>query len=87
LLIEQFEKLFVDTYAIINSLGKIKLQNVAKYFAQLLYTDTISWMVLSTIHLNEKQTTSSTRSFVKHLFQELVKHIGEHNMNYYITDP
>ncbi|XP_060858529.1 pre-mRNA-splicing factor CWC22 homolog isoform X2 [Metopolophium dirhodum] len=87
LLIDQFEKLFVDTYAIVNSLDKIKLQNVAKYFAQLLYTDTISWMVLSTIHLNEKQTTVSTGNFVKHLFHELVKHIGEHNMNYYITDP
>ncbi|CAI6354892.1 unnamed protein product [Macrosiphum euphorbiae] len=87
LLIEQFEKLFVDTYAIVNSLDKIKLQNVAKYFAQLLYTDTISWTVLSTIHLNEKQTTASTGNFVKHLFYELVKHIGEHNMNYYVTDP
>jgi len=87
LLIDQFEKLFVDTYAIVNSLDKIKLQNVAKYFAQLLYTDTISWMVLSTIHLNEKQTTAYTGDFVKHLFQELVKHMGEHNMNYYVTDP
>eukprot|EP00102_Acyrthosiphon_pisum_P024166 XP_016661376.1 PREDICTED: pre-mRNA-splicing factor CWC22 homolog isoform X2 [Acyrthosiphon pisum] len=87
LLIEQFEKLFVDTYAIVNSFDKIKLENVAKYFAQLLYTDTISWMVLSTIHLSEKQITASTGDFVKQLFHELVKHIGEHNINYYITDP
>jgi len=87
LLIPQFEKLFVDTYTIVNSLDKIKLQNVAKYFAQLLYTDTISWMVLSIIHLNENQTTASTGNFVKQLFHELVKHIGEHNLNHYITDP
>jgi len=87
LLIAHFEELFVDTCAIVNSFNKIKLQNIAKYFAQLLYTDTISWMVLSNIKLNENQTTASTGNFVKHLFQELVKHIGEHNLNYYITDP
>ncbi|KAL4135570.1 hypothetical protein QTP88_007170 [Uroleucon formosanum] len=87
LLIAHFEELFVDTYAIVNSFDKIKLQNIAKYFAQLLYTDTISWMVLSKIKLYENQTTASTGNFVKYLFQELVKHIGEHNLNYYVTDP
>ncbi|KAL5238475.1 hypothetical protein ACI65C_005885 [Semiaphis heraclei] len=86
-LIEPFEKLFVDTYAIVNSYDTIKLQNVAKYFAQLLYTDTISWMVLSTICLDEIQTTASTGNFVKHLFHELVKHMGEDNLNSYVKDP
>lgn len=79
--------MFIDTYAIVNSYDRVTLQNVAKYFAQLLYTDTISWMVLSTIRLDKIQTTRSTGNFVKHLFHELVKHMGEENLNCYIKDP
>jgi len=87
LLIGPLEKMFIDTYAIVNSYDTVTLQNVAKYFAQLLYTDTISWMVLSTIRLDKIQTTVSTGYFVKHLFQQLVKHMGEENLNNYVKDP
>ncbi|XP_022168891.1 pre-mRNA-splicing factor CWC22 homolog [Myzus persicae] len=87
LLIGPLQKMFIDTYAIVNSYDRVTLQNVAKYFAQLLYTDTISWMVLSTIRLDKIQTTRSTGNFVKHLFHELVKHMGEENLNCYIKDP
>ncbi|XP_015363443.1 PREDICTED: pre-mRNA-splicing factor cwc22-like [Diuraphis noxia] len=44
-------------------------------------------MVLSTILLDKIQTTVSTGNFVKHLFHELVKHMGEENLSYYVKDP
>ena len=46
-----------------------KLRNVAKIFAHLLFTDAISWSVLSVIKLNENDTNSSARIFIKLLFQ------------------
>merc|ERR1712083_805981 len=45
-------------------------------FAHLLFTDAIGWVVLSVIHLNEHETTSSSRIFIKMLFQELAEYMG-----------
>jgi len=79
--------MFVNTYAIVNSFDKIKIENIAKLFAQLLFTNTISWTVLSTIRLNENQTTAATGHFVKYLFHELAKHMGEKRLNDYVQEP
>jgi pre-mRNA-splicing factor CWC22 len=49
-----------------------KLRNVAKIFAHLLFTDAINWLVLSAIKLNENDTTSSSRIFIKLLFQVML---------------
>ena len=46
-----------------------KLRNMSKIFAHLLFTDAISWSVLSVIKLNENDTNSSARIFIKLLFQ------------------
>ena len=64
-----FEDCFSKQYALIHRLETNKLRNVAKFFAHLLYTDAISWVVLSAIRLTEDDTTSSSRIFVKILFQ------------------
>jgi len=79
--------LFVDTYIIVNSFDTIKLHNIAKYFAQLLYSDVISWKVLSAIQLDEVETTASTADFVKHLFLELYEHMGQKQLNERVEDP
>ncbi len=42
---------------------------MAKFFAHLLATDAISWEVLAAIRLTEDDTTSSSRIFIKILFQ------------------
>jgi hypothetical protein len=42
---------------------------VAKLFAHLLANDAISWGVLQCIRLTEDDTTSSSRIFIKYLFQ------------------
>jgi len=64
-----FEDCFAKQYAIIHRLETNKLRNVAKLFAHLLANDAISWGVLQCIRLTEDDTTSSSRIFIKYLFQ------------------
>ena len=56
-------------YAVIHRLETNKLRNVASLFAHLLATDALPWSVIGTIHLTEDETTSSSRIFIKYLFQ------------------
>ena len=49
---------------------------MAKFFSHLLHTDAIGWEVLQVIKLNEDDTTSSSRIFIKLLFQELAEFLG-----------
>jgi len=85
--IEPLEKIFIDSYATVHRLETNKLRNVARFFAHLLFTDSISWTVLSTIHLNEEETTSSSRIYIKILFQELAEHMGLNNLNARVQNP
>lgn len=73
---ELFELIFVESYETIHRLETNKLRNVAKFFAQLLYADAIPWSVMSTIAITEETTTSSSRIFIKILFQELSQYMG-----------
>ena len=73
---EPFSQIFLDTYNTVHRLETGKLRNVAKFYAHLLYTDAIGWSVISVIKLNEDDTTSSSRIFIKILFQELAEFIG-----------
>jgi pre-mRNA-splicing factor CWC22 len=59
----------VRQYALIHRLETNKLRNVARFFGHLLATDAISWAVLENIRLTEDDTTSSSRIFIKVLFQ------------------
>ena len=73
-------------YAILHRLETNKLRNVAKFFALLLYTDALPWTSLSCIHLNEEETNSSSRIFVKILFQELAEYMGLPKLNDRLKD-
>ena len=64
-----YEECFRKQYAFVHRLETNKLRNVAKFFAHLLATDSISWAVLDTIRITEDDTTSSSRIFIKILFQ------------------
>ena len=66
---ECFEECFRRQYALIHRLETNKLRNVARFFAHLLATDAISWGVLDHIRLTEDDTTSSSRIFIKVMFQ------------------
>ncbi|XP_068656524.1 uncharacterized protein [Aristolochia californica] len=84
---ENFEKSFVQQYSMIHRLETNKLRNVAKFFAHLLGTNALPWHVLAYIRLTEEDTTSSSRIFIKILFQELSEHLGIRLLNERLTDP
>jgi len=75
-----FEESFTEQYETIHRLGTNKLRNVAKLFAHLLHTDSLPWSCLSSIHLNEDETTSSSRIFLKILVQEMAGAMGIANL-------
>lgn len=56
-------------YSSIHRFETNKLRNVAKFFGHLLYSDGLDWGVLEYIKLTEGDTTSSSRIFLKILFQ------------------
>ncbi|KAI5197640.1 MIF4G-domain-containing protein [Aureobasidium subglaciale] len=73
---ELFEASFVKYYDTIHRLETNRLRIVAQFFGHLLSTDAIGWHVISAIHLNEDETTSSSRIFIKILIEELAQNIG-----------
>ncbi|CAI9776684.1 unnamed protein product [Fraxinus pennsylvanica] len=84
---ENFETCFVQQYSMIHRLETNKLRNVAKFFAHLLGTYALPWHVLAYIRLTEEDTTSSSRIFIKILFQELSEHLGIRLLNERLSDP
>ncbi|CAN6251617.1 unnamed protein product [Urochloa humidicola] len=84
---ENFEKCFVQEYSVVHCLQICKVRTVAKFFAHLLETDTLPWHVLACIQLTEEGTTSSSRIFVRILFQELLKRLGIRLLNERLNDP
>lgn len=85
--IDPFEEIFRNTYSTTHRLDTNRLRNVGKFFAHLLFTDAIRWDVLSCILLNEEDTTSSSRIFIKILFQELAEYMGMGKLNTRLKDP
>uniref|UniRef100_A0A8C9VGY2 Pre-mRNA-splicing factor CWC22 homolog n=1 Tax=Scleropages formosus TaxID=113540 RepID=A0A8C9VGY2_SCLFO len=83
---ESFEAIFQEQYETIHRLETNKLRNVARMFAHLLYTDSIPWSVLECIKMSEDTTTSSSRIFVKILFQELCAYMGLPKLNERLKD-
>lgn len=84
---EFFDKCFVQQYSMIHRLETNKLRNVAKFFAHLLGTDALPWHCLAYIRLTEEDTTSSSRIFIKILFQELAEQLGILLLNERLNDP
>jgi pre-mRNA-splicing factor CWC22 len=71
-----FEQSFAKYYDTIHRYETNRLRNIARFFGHLLATDAIGWHVFSVIHLNEDETTSSSRIFIKILFQDLAEAMG-----------
>jgi pre-mRNA-splicing factor CWC22 len=71
-----FESMFEKYYDTIHRYETNRLRIIAQFFGYLLSTDAISWEVFRAIKLNEEDTTSSSRIFIKILFEELPKDIG-----------
>ena len=73
---ELFEAQFAKYYDTIHRYETNRLRNIARFFGHMLSTDAIGWHVLSIVHLNEDETTSSSRIFIKILFQDLAEAMG-----------
>ena len=73
---ELFERAFAENYETIHRRETSQLRNNAKFWGHMLSTDAISWHVLSIISLNEDDTTSSSRIFIKILIQDIVEALG-----------
>ncbi|CAG7960196.1 unnamed protein product [Penicillium nalgiovense] len=71
-----FEAAFAKYYDTIHRYETNKLRNIAQFFGHLISNDAIGWHVLSVVHLNEDETTSSSRIFIKILFQNLAENLG-----------
>ncbi|KTW27652.1 hypothetical protein T552_02093 [Pneumocystis carinii B80] len=84
---ENFEQTFLNYYDIIHRYETNRLRNIATFFGHLLSSDAISWHVMRCIHLNEDETTSSSRIFVKILFQELMGVLGIRELDERLKDP
>lgn len=74
--VEHFEEIFKQQYDTCHRLETVKLRNVSRLLSHLLYTDSISWGVFDCVHLNEDETTSSSRVFLKNLLLDLSEHMG-----------
>ena len=83
---EKFEETFAQQYGQIHRLETNKLRNVGRFFAHLLYTDALQWTLLGYIKLTEEDTTSSSRIFIKIVFQEIAENMGLTKLNERLRD-
>lgn len=84
---ELFETAFADYYEKIHRYDSNKLRNIARLFGHMFGSDAIGWHCLSIIHLNEDETTSASRIFIKILFQEISEEIGLKKLQTRCRDP
>ncbi|KAF8430490.1 hypothetical protein BGX38DRAFT_1277959 [Terfezia claveryi] len=84
---ELFERSFATYYDTIHRYETNRLRNIARFFGHLFSTDALGWHALNVVHLNEEETTSSSRIFVKILFQDLSEAMGMKKLAERMKDP
>ena len=82
-----FDDLFAEKYATMHRYEINKIRNLAKFFGHLLQSDALSWGVMEYILLTEDDTTSSSRIFIMHVFQELCEVMGMQKLKQKLFDP
>ncbi|KAI5287088.1 pre-mRNA-splicing factor cwc22 [Ascosphaera aggregata] len=82
-----FEESFAKYYDTIHRYETNRLRNIARFFGHVLSSDGIGWHVMSVIRLNENETTSSSRIFIKILFQDLAEELGLAKLQERLKDP
>jgi len=82
-----FEQCFATYYQTIHRYETNRLRNIARFFGHLVMTDALSWTVLDNVKMNEDDTTSSSRIFVKIMFQEVTEGMGLKNLVERFKDP
>jgi len=73
---DQFEQQFAQKYEVIHRYETNRIRNIAKFFGHLLSSDAIGWHVFSVVKLSQDDTTSSSRIYLKLVFQDLAEAMG-----------
>lgn len=73
---ENFEQAFANYYETIHRYETNRLRNIGRFFGHLVATDAVSWGVFHVIKMNEEDTTSSSRIFIKILMTEMMESMG-----------
>ena len=81
-----FTSAFPETYETIHRRETNQLRNVARFFGHMISSGAIGFEVLSVIHLNEEETTSSSRIFIKILWQSLAEDLGMKDLQTRLQD-
>ncbi|KAF5318018.1 hypothetical protein D9619_012257 [Psilocybe cf. subviscida] len=81
------EHAFNNYYTTIHRYETNRLRNIARFFGHLFSTDAISWMAFGCVHINEDDTTSSSRIFVKIMMQEMMESMGLKTLGERFRDP
>jgi pre-mRNA-splicing factor CWC22 len=84
---ECYERAFETYYDTIHRYETNRLRNIARLFGHLLANDAMSWAVLQAIKMNEDDTTSSSRIFVKIMMQEVTESMGLPTLKERFADP
>ena len=84
---ECYERAFETYYDTIHRYETNRLRNIARLFGHLLANDAMSWAVFQAIKMNEDDTTSSSRIFVKIMMQEVTESMGLPTLKERFADP
>jgi len=84
---DSFEEAFNKYYTTIHRYETNRLRNIARFFGHLFATDSISWMIFDCVKVNEDDTTSSSRIFVKIMMQEMMESMGLKTLAERFKDP
>lgn len=84
---ECFETAFQNYYETIHRYETNRLRNIARFFGHMFSTDAVSWVALGCIKVNEDDTTSSSRIFVKILMNEMMETMGLKTLAERFRDP
>ncbi|KAK5171863.1 pre-mRNA-splicing factor cwc22 [Saxophila tyrrhenica] len=71
-----FEEMFTKYYETIHRYETNRLRIIAQFFGHLLSSDALGWHVFNVVKLNEEDTTSSSRIFIKILIEDLAQGVG-----------
>ncbi|XP_012857748.1 PREDICTED: pre-mRNA-splicing factor cwc22-like [Erythranthe guttata] len=81
----EFQKCFVKQYQTVDSLDINKMRNLAMLLAHLLAMEALTWRFFRFVPLTVEGTTSSSRVFLKILFQELSEFLEPRELNERLT--
>ena len=83
---ERFQICFNNFYDTIHRYETNRLRNIARFFGHLLSSDAIDWKVFSIVKMNQDDTTSSSRIFIKILITEIVEILGLNDVKHRFSD-